>query len=71
MSPHNMIRTVFARLVLPFLTLLPLPAAAHHVPSVLEEWKLVAADDDQASFILRFSSREPQYAPVSGYPRRP
>ena len=46
------------------------PASAQ-VPSVLEEMTLVTQDSKQASFILRFSPAEPQYAAVNANPRRP
>jgi general secretion pathway protein D len=46
------------------------PARAQ-VPSVLEEMTLVTQDADQASFLLRFSPAEPQYAVLNGNPRRP
>jgi general secretion pathway protein D len=51
-------------------SLLALPAAAQ-VPSVVEELKLVTADDTRASFLIRFSPAEPQYAAVSNNPARP
>ena len=41
------------------------------VPSVLEEMTLITQDADQASFLLRFSPAEPQYAAVNLNPRRP
>ena len=40
-------------------------------PSVLEELKLVTADDSRAAFMLRFSPDEPQFAAVNTNPRRP
>lgn len=57
--------------------LLPLAAFASPVhaqlaaPSVVEEIKLVTEDERQASFILRFSPEEPQFAPVNANPSRP
>jgi general secretion pathway protein D len=41
------------------------------VPSVLEEVKLVTEDVRQASFILRFSPREPDVAALNDNPSRP
>jgi general secretion pathway protein D len=41
------------------------------VPSVLEEMRLVTADDNAATFILRFSPAEPRYAVVERNPTRP
>ncbi|MEO7411087.1 MAG: hypothetical protein ABIU10_07190, partial [Sphingomicrobium sp.] len=46
------------------------PALAQ-VPAVVEEIKLVTADDSRASFIIRFSPAEPQYAAVNANPTRP
>src|SRR4029079_12701550 len=41
------------------------------VPSVLEEMNVVTQDGEQASFLLRFSPAEPQYAAVNTNPSRP
>ena len=41
------------------------------IPSVLEEMTLVTQDSNQATFLLRFSPAEPQYAAVNNNPRRP
>jgi general secretion pathway protein D len=41
------------------------------IPSVLEEVRLVTEDARQASFILRFSPREPDVAPLNNNPSRP
>lgn len=71
MFPHNLFTAALARVLLLFVLMLPAPAAAQLVPSVLEEVKLVTADDDQASFMLRFSPAEPQYAATGSNPRRP
>jgi general secretion pathway protein D len=46
------------------------PASAQ-VPSVLEEMTLVTQDGGQASYLLRFSPAEPQYAALNTNPRRP
>ena len=46
------------------------PAAAQ-IPAVVEELKLVTADDSSASFLIRFSPAEPQYAAVNANPTRP
>jgi len=51
--------------------LFPAFPLAAQIPSVVEEVKLVTADDDQASFLLRFSPQEPQYAPVNTTPSQP
>jgi general secretion pathway protein D len=48
----------------------PGPAAAQ-VPSVLEEMQLVTQDSGKASFMLRFSPAEPQYAAVNANPGAP
>ena len=41
------------------------------VPSVLEEMTPVTQDADQASYMLRFSPAEPQFADINANPRRP
>lgn len=41
------------------------------VPSVLEEMTVVTQDSNQASFLLRFSPAEPQYAALNNNPSRP
>lgn len=46
------------------------PGAAQ-VPSVLEEINLITQGADEASFLLRFSPAEPQYAAVNLNPRQP
>ena len=46
-------------------------AAVAQIPSVVEEIKLVTADDTRASFIVRFSPAEPQLAPNNTNPTRP
>ncbi|MFN3387847.1 MAG: type II secretion system protein GspD [Allosphingosinicella sp.] len=46
------------------------PGAAQ-IPSVLEEISLVTQDADRATFLLRFSPDEPQFAAVDVNPRRP
>lgn len=46
------------------------PATAQ-IPSVLEEIKLITEDEQQASFLLRFSPREPDFAPVNDNPSQP
>ncbi|QDP19796.1 type II secretion system protein GspD [Sphingomonas xanthus] len=53
------------------LATLPGAAFAQPVPSVLEEVKLVTEDEQQAAFLLRFSPREPQVAPLNTNPSRP
>ena len=60
-----------AFLVLAVLLVAGAPAAAQMVPSVVEEMKLVTADESQASFLVRFSPREPQYAEVNTTPSQP
>ena len=47
-------------------------APAHaQIPSVLEEIKLITQDERQASFLLRFSPREPDYAAINDNPSQP
>ncbi len=46
------------------------PAFAQ-VPSVVEEIKLVTADENSASFMIRFSPAVPQYSVVNNSPSRP
>ena len=53
------------------LTLLGAAPAAAQVPAVVEEIKLVTADDSRAAFIVRFSPAEPQAAAVNANPTRP
>jgi general secretion pathway protein D len=66
------VRRVLAALMMLAALLSPAaPANAQLVPSVLEEVKLVSEDDQRASFMLRFSPREPQYSAVNQNPRRP
>ncbi|MFC7537768.1 type II secretion system protein GspD [Sphingomonas sp. GCM10030256] len=61
-----------ASLVLPLIALTSaVPAAAQMAPSVLEEIKLVTADEQQAAFILRFSPREPQHSALNNNPTQP
>lgn len=47
------------------------PLAAQSAPSVLEEVKLITEDEQQASFLLRFSPHEPKVAPLNSNPSRP
>ncbi|NNC59801.1 MAG: hypothetical protein HKO05_07405 [Erythrobacter sp.] len=49
----------------------PVAALAQVVPSVLEEMRLVTQDEESASFVLRFSPREPRFAIVDRSPSRP
>lgn len=46
-------------------------AQTNAVPSVLEELKLVTADDGQAGFMLRFSPQEPRLEPLNSNPESP
>ena len=46
------------------------PAGAQ-VPSVLEEIKLITEDEQQSSFLLTFSPREPDFAPINNNPSQP
>ena len=64
---------MFARLLLLLLAAAAAwsPAQAQVIPSVVEEMKLVTEDENQSSFILRFSPREPQFAPVNTSPSQP
>ena len=57
-------------LVALLMLLLAVPAVAQ-VPSVVEDVKLVTADDTRASFLVRFSPAEPQSAPNNTNPSRP
>lgn len=62
------------RLIVPLLAALAAlwaaPAAAQ-VPVVIEELKLVTADDSRATFYIRFSPEEPDNAVVNTNPTRP
>lgn len=61
-------------LMLLFITalfMLPTHAATAQIPSVLEEIKLITEDEGQASFMLRFSPKEPMASPVNSNPSRP
>lgn len=51
--------------------LAPVASRAQVVPSVLEEMTVVTQDDESATFILRFSPREPRIAIVENNPTRP
>ncbi|WP_344705801.1 type II secretion system protein GspD [Sphingomonas swuensis] len=65
------LRRAPARLALSLLFLpLGLPAVAQ-VPSVVEEVKTVTVDENQASFLIRFSPAEPQTAALNNNPTRP
>lgn len=46
-------------------------SAYAQTPSVVEEFRLVTEDADQASYILRFSPQEPQASPLNNDPSRP
>ena len=46
------------------------PALAQ-VPSVVEEVKLITEDEQQASFLLTYSPREPDFAPINSNPSQP
>lgn len=46
-------------------------AVAQPVPSVLEEVTLISQDARTASFVLRFSPQQPQYAAVNTNPSKP
>lgn len=65
----------FTRLILMIAVVLAALAggsrALAQVPSVLEEVKLVTADESSASFLLRFSPQEPQYSVINTNPTRP
>ncbi|MES2903068.1 MAG: hypothetical protein V4696_02685 [Pseudomonadota bacterium] len=65
----------YSRLTVALLMFFAMLAGAHpasaQIPSVLEEVRLVTEDDRQASFLLRFSPREPDFAPVNGNPSQP
>ncbi len=40
-------------------------------PAVVEELKLITADDSRASFLIRFSPEEPDYSPLNVNPTQP
>lgn len=54
-----------------FLAWLGAAPALAQTPAVVEEVKLVTADDSRASFIVRFSPAEPQYSAINSNPSRP
>ena len=60
----------WAPLLLALLLLFPAPALAQ-APSVVEELKLVTADESRATFYIRFSPNEPDNATVNANPTRP
>ena len=64
-------RAGLAGFLLGILILLTSATASAQVPSVVEEIKLVTADDTRASFIVRFSPAEPQSAANNTNPTRP
>ena len=57
-------------LFLALLLLLPAPALAQ-APAVVEDLKLVTADETRATFYIRFSPDEPENATVNANPTRP
>ena len=67
---HVAVIRTFFRCLSAFALAVAAPAFAQ-VPAVVEEIKLVTADDSRASFIIRFSPAEPQYAAVNTNPTRP
>jgi general secretion pathway protein D len=64
------LRSGIAGIILFLAALIGAPANAQ-TPSVVEDIKLVTADDSRASFIIRFSPAEPQIAAVNNNPTRP
>jgi general secretion pathway protein D len=60
-----------ARLLLLFGLLLGAAPSFAQVPSVVEELTAVTQDASQASFLIRFSPAEPQYAAINNNPSRP
>jgi general secretion pathway protein D len=64
------VRAGLVGILLGFWLLVAAPVVAQ-VPSVVEELKLVTADDSRASFIVRFSPEEPQSAANNANPSRP
>ena len=64
-------RAGLAGFLLGLLMLLAPATATAQVPSVVEEIKLVTADETRASYIVRFSPAEPQSAPNNTNPTRP
>ncbi len=65
------LRTGLAGMILGLSVLLVSVPAAAQVPSVIEDVKLVTADDTRASFMIRFSPEEPQAAANNTNPSRP
>ena len=53
------------------LTLFAAAPAAAQIPAVVEDIKLVTADDSRAAFLIRFSPTEPQSAAINTNPTRP
>lgn len=67
----NLKASRFLALVFLALTAMTVAPAAAQAPSVVEELKLVTADDSRASFIVRFTPEEPDFAAVNTNPTRP
>jgi len=53
------------------LGLIPLSSVNAQTPSVLEEFRIITEDQDQASFLIRFSPQEPVVKPLNNDPSRP
>lgn len=71
MKPGAGIGRRLAALLILVAAVVGLGPASAQVPSVVEEMKLVTEDESQASFIIRFSPQEPQFAPVNASPSQP
>lgn len=61
-----------AAVMLLWLFSLAMPASAiAQIPAVLEEFRMITEDQDQASFLVRFSPQEPIAKPLNNDPSRP
>mgnify|MGYP006190382117 FL=1 len=59
-------------LLLLWLLSLAMPTSAMaQAPAVLEEFRMITEDQDQASFLVRFSPQEPVTKPLNNDPSRP
>ena len=63
-------RRILALLLIALAWLVTAPAVAQ-APAVVEDIKLVTADESRAAFIIRFSPEEPEYSAVNTNPTRP
>ena len=70
-SRHSALMCRFAALLVLLAAFCVGAPAFAQIPSVLEEMTVVTQDAEQASFVLRFSPAEPQFAAVNNNPRAP